>query len=231
MVKHFILPSQGPEEYFRSVIHFDPSYLREKLEQSIFTKTFDPFSKQGNYIIHLKDDARTEAELLLKKMDHLSRQQDANSYYRLLLSLLDLLYFLQPLCCIPDHDMKKLAEKELHVQRLLTYLEQHYTEDLHMEQIETELHLNKTYVCKIFKDVTGMTIFAYMNKLRLNKAKVLLIMDEQISVSDVCYETGYKYISHFSRLFKQEFGCTPTQFRGLVDYGSQRMADPDLVRI
>ncbi|MEF3311863.1 AraC family transcriptional regulator [Paenibacillus sp. GYB004] len=219
----------GPEEYCRTVIHFDPSYLRVKLNQSIFASTFDPFDKSGDHIIHLKSEARAEVEMLLKKMDHLSRQQDDNSYNRLLLSLLDLLYFLKPLCRASDQEMRRLAEKEFHVQRLLSYLEQNYTEDLNMDHIESELYLNKTYLCRIFKEVTGTTIFSYLNKFRLNKAKVLLIMDEQTTVSEVCFEIGYKHISHFSRLFKQEFGYTPNQFRGLVNNVSQRMADPDLI--
>lgn len=67
-------------------------------------------------------------------------------------------------------------------------------------------------MAKLLKEVTGMTIFVYVKKRRMNQAKILFMMDKNLAVSDVCYEVGYKHLSHLSRLFKQEFGCTPEQF-------------------
>lgn len=215
-----------PGNYCRTTIHFDPSYLSTMLNHSILTSAFDPFEKLSNHIIHLKGDTRMEIEQQLKKMDDLFKQNDTASYHRFLLSLLDLLYYIHPFCLAPDQELSKLSEKEHHVQRLLSYLEQHYASELDLEQLESEMYLNKTYLCKIFKEITGETIFIYLNKLRLNHAKIMFMMDKDISVSEVCYKVGYKHLSHFSRLFKQEFDCTPNQFRQMVDRDQKRMVLP-----
>jgi len=203
----------GPQPYLRTNVHFDPAYLREVLNDSIFTSAFETIGQLGNHIIHLEGESRTEVEQHLHKMNDLYQKNDSVSFRRFLLALLDLLYYIQPFCPTTDQSIRKMNEKELHVQRILTYLEAHYSEDLHMELLENTLYLNKTYMAKIFKEVTGTTIFIYLKNRRLNQAKILLMLDKNVSVSDVCYTVGYKHLSHFSRLFKQEFGYTPEQFQ------------------
>ncbi|MEF3302220.1 helix-turn-helix transcriptional regulator [Paenibacillus sp. GYB003] len=218
MTLHSANPSPYP--YLRTNMHFDPAYLRGVLNDSIFTSAFETIGQLGNHIIHLEGESRTEVEQHLQKMNELYQQNDAVAFRRFLLALLDLLYYIQPFCPASGRSTRKMTEKELHVQRMLNYLEAHYSEDLHMELLESELYLNKTYLAKIFKEFTGMTIFIYIKNRRLNQAKIMFMMDKSVSVSDVCYQVGYKHLSHFSRLFKQEFGCTPEQF--------QRMAHHDI---
>lgn len=201
------------KDYCRTIAHFDPHYLRQMLNDSIFTSAFKPFQQIGNSVIHLSGEVRRDVERQLYHMNQLFDSTDAVSYYRFMLALLDLLYYLHPLCLDKGGEPRKMSEKELHVQRLLHYLEQHYAEELHMEKLEQFMYLNRTYLAKIFKSATGMTIFHYVKKRRLNQAKIMLLTDSGISISQVCYEVGFKHLSHFSRLFKQEFGCTPDQYQ------------------
>jgi AraC-like DNA-binding protein len=219
-------PNPDPLNYLRTNMHFDPAYLRGVLNDSIFTSAFETIGQLGNHIIHLEGESRIEVERQLYKMNDLYRRNDAVSFRRFLLALLDLLYYIQQFCPASGQSMRKMTEKELHVQRMLTYLEAHYTEDLHMELLESELYLNKTYLAKIFKEVTGMTIFIYLKNRRLNQAKIMFMMDKGITVSDVCYRVGYKHLSHFSRLFKQEFGCTPEQFQRIAHHDIPLMTAP-----
>ncbi|MBD2866081.1 helix-turn-helix transcriptional regulator [Paenibacillus oceani] len=214
--------NSDPNNYVRTNMHFDPSYLRSMLNDSIFTSAFETIGKLRNHIIHLEGEAREEVEQHLAKMNKLFQRSDTISYRRFLLALLDMLYDIQLLCLAPDQEQPSMTEKDLHVQRMITYLEAHYTEDLHMEQLENELYLNKSYLAKLFKEKTGMTIFIYVKKRRMNQAKILFMMDKSVTVSDVCYEVGYKHLSHFSRLFKKEFGCTPEQFHRNVHHATPR---------
>ncbi|SCP94824.1 Helix-turn-helix domain-containing protein [Anaerobium acetethylicum] len=61
-----------------------------------------------------------------------------------------------------------------------------------------------------FKLITDQTPKEYMTRLRLMKAKQFL---KNLSVTDTAYELGYDNISHFIRLFKQEYGMTPKQYQ------------------
>lgn len=211
------LHSSNPDlrvEYVRSNIHFDPIHIRSLLNQCVLTNAFQPIDELGNLLIHLEVEQQQEIDHLLRRMNYLHSQPDEPSAYRFLLAFLDLLYFIYPLCLnAQQKQQNSVSNKELHVQRLITYLGQYYEKDLDMDILKQDMFLNKTYLSKIFKEVTGMTIFHYLKKLRLNQAKVLFLLQPQYSVSDVCFKVGFKQISHFSRLFKQEFGCTPEEYR------------------
>lgn len=211
------LHSSNPDprvEYVRSNIHFDPVHIRSLLNQCVLTNAFQPIDKLGNLLIHLGVEQQGEMDSLLRRMLHFRSQDDESSAYRFLLAFLDLLYFIYPLC-LNSHQQQQnsVSNKELHVQRMITYLGQYYAEDLDMDILKREMFLNKTYLSKIFKEVTGMTIFYYLKKLRLNQANILFLLQPQLSVSEVCFKVGFKQISHFSRLFKQEFSCTPEEYR------------------
>ena len=60
--------------------------------------------------------------------------------------------------------------------------------------------------------LTGKNLSAFIKNQRINLACELL-KDKSLRISDVCYEIGYEDKSAFARVFKQEFGITPTQFR------------------
>jgi AraC-like DNA-binding protein len=62
-----------------------------------------------------------------------------------------------------------------------------------------------------FREVYGTTIFGYLRKMRLNKAKTLL--DEgRMNVTEVAYEVGYSSLSHFAKTFKDTFGTAPGSY-------------------
>lgn len=111
------------------------------------------------------------------------------------------------------HDLP--SAKDQNVQDIVTYLERNYDRDLTLDDLEKELHLSKFYMTKIFKEVTGTTIFQYLYHLRVNQAKIKLLSKQRLKIIDICHQTGFKHPAHFSRVFKQLVGCTPNEYRSL----------------
>ncbi|UYQ95105.1 AraC family transcriptional regulator [Chitinophaga horti] len=70
---------------------------------------------------------------------------------------------------------------------------------------------NEAYLKKHFKEVFGNTVYGYLNQVKMNEAKTMLLND--IPVSQVAFLTGYKYVSHFTRAFKKHFGVAPNKVR------------------
>jgi len=68
------------------------------------------------------------------------------------------------------------------------------------------------YVGRAFKAYLGVTPSQFINDLRLDYAGDLLLNTDH-SVTDICYEVGFENLSHFYRLFKQRWTCTPQQYR------------------
>jgi AraC-like DNA-binding protein len=204
------------EPYRRTIVHFDPALVKSMTDAPLAVNVLQPFAELKNHRIHLEGERRAEAERLLEKMGELYRRSDDKlAYSRLLIAFLELLLLIYEWCRTQEGAAAPAfpSDKERHAQNIIDYLERHYQEDLHLEQLEERLHLNKYYLSKLFKEVTGATIFHYLYNRRINQAKIHFLMDRELSVTEVSYKVGFKHPSHFTRMFKSMVGCTPDQYR------------------
>lgn len=98
------------------------------------------------------------------------------------------------------------------VNAVLEYVDTHYAERIQLNDLVEIVHINKYYICKIFQQYTGKTVFNYVNEVRIRKAEELLLTTNR-TVTDIAYATGFLDINYFSRIFKQIMGITPTELR------------------
>jgi signal transduction histidine kinase/DNA-binding response OmpR family regulator len=82
--------------------------------------------------------------------------------------------------------------------------------DIH--RLSNEMAMSRTQLYRKFRSLTNMTITEYLRSLRLHRAKELL-HDSFLTVAETAYRTGFKNVSHFSRVFKREFGENPSSIR------------------
>jgi AraC-like DNA-binding protein len=74
------------------------------------------------------------------------------------------------------------------------------------------MHVSTFYFCKIFRKTTGLTFTDYLGRVRVEKAKNLLL-NPHLRVSEVAYTVGFQSLTHFNRLFRKITGRAPTGFR------------------
>ena len=72
--------------------------------------------------------------------------------------------------------------------------------------------MSRSYLSKLFKDETGYSLFSYINHVRIEKSKELLLNDT-ISLVDVAGLCGFEDQSYFTKVFKKETGISPKRFR------------------
>jgi AraC-like DNA-binding protein len=201
-------------KYVRSFIHFDGPHWKTLLGRMQLDHVLQPFVRLRNYRLSLRNETKREFEAMLEDLNKRCACGDDVNRDRTMLAFMDLLVYIYGLCLQPLEDQPVLpSRKESTVQRIITFVEEHYTEDLDLDRLEAGLHLSKYYLSKVFKEVTGVTIFAYLYQRRINQAKVLFLMDEDRNVTEVAFQLGFNHASHFSRLFKKQVGCTPEQYR------------------
>jgi len=98
------------------------------------------------------------------------------------------------------------------MQKVLMYVHHHFREDPSLEEIALVAGLNPGYFSSVFHQFTGKTYKKYLNELKMNYAKKLLLSGN-LSVTEVCYNCGYNTLSHFLREFKKYHGITPADMR------------------
>jgi two-component system response regulator YesN len=97
------------------------------------------------------------------------------------------------------------------VSRTIEYLRNNYTRTIGLAEIARRLSLTPNYLSSLFHRKTGMTFQRYLRRLRLEQASALLAR-QGAQVQEVAREVGYSGSRHFSRLFRQQFGCRPSQY-------------------
>jgi AraC-like DNA-binding protein len=78
--------------------------------------------------------------------------------------------------------------------------------------VASTVFLSPPYFCKIFKRVTGYTLTEYLLRIRVDKAKALLIADE-MTITEITFETGFEIHSYFDRIFHRSTNITPQEYR------------------
>ncbi|MBO1300792.1 MULTISPECIES: response regulator transcription factor [unclassified Enterococcus] len=92
------------------------------------------------------------------------------------------------------------------------YVQDHYHQDLSLQTLSEKYHFSYSYLSTIFTEKYGINFTKYLKKVRINQAKMLL-KESNLSLSDICQQTGFTEIGYFSRVFKEETGLTPSQYR------------------
>ena len=113
--------------------------------------------------------------------------------------------------CCPDRPEWQGAKKEL-VKRTKAYIQTHYTEKFSLSHLADELFVNKIYLSKCFKEITGTTLLHYYNQVRCEEAGKLL-RDPDLNVELVSSRVGFVTSSHFARVFRSFYQCSPTEYR------------------
>ena len=109
-------------------------------------------------------------------------------------------------------DMNNLNKQYERIYPMLDFIHEHYKEDINLEELSKIVMLNKTYMCSFFKDNMNMTIFEYIQKVRISQCCRLLKTTKE-PITDIALECGFNGISYFNRSFKESLGVTPKQYR------------------
>lgn len=112
---------------------------------------------------------------------------------------------------IAEEGGRKTASEEA-VHYLMRFMETDYRDNITLNTLSQLVHLNTSYLIRLFHRVTGMSPLGYLQELRMSAAKSLLLMTT-MSIQEVADAVGYQSIHYFSRLFKQKYGQSPTQWR------------------
>lgn len=99
-----------------------------------------------------------------------------------------------------------------YIRTVINYISQKYSEPIRIQEIADYCGLDRTYLGKIFKNATGYTPQKYLIMFRMKKAAQLL-KETDIPIQHVSYSVGYNDPLSFSKVFKQEMGDSPTEYR------------------
>lgn len=119
-----------------------------------------------------------------------------------------------------------LAAERTDAERLALYLDQHYIEKLSLASISSQLHIGRTRLCLLARELSGgKTLSWLITQRRISAARTLLIQSDQ-PVSAIAEAVGIGDYNYFSKVFRSVTGTTPSAFRKAHRHG-QTSPDTD----
>lgn len=101
------------------------------------------------------------------------------------------------------------------ITKVCEYIEKNMEKDISLEQVAEFAGVSSFYLSKLFKEEKGVTFINFLTDTRLDKAQQLL-KDNSISIKEITAAIGYNDQNYFSRLFKNKFGISPTEYRNTL---------------
>lgn len=109
------------------------------------------------------------------------------------------------------HTLKEQEDTDVIV-AIRQYIKEHYADELNASEIARKFYLNASYLSAQFKEKTGMNMMAYIEGIRMEKAKEFLKFKDW-NITEIASKTGYVGSNYFSRVFRKYVGMTPKQYR------------------
>jgi len=98
------------------------------------------------------------------------------------------------------------------VRKAIAYLYEHYMESISLDDAARYVGMSKEYLARCFHQEMGVTLVTYLNRYRVKQAKAFLDEGER-SLTEVALEIGFSSNTYFSRVFKQEVGMSPSEYK------------------
>lgn len=104
----------------------------------------------------------------------------------------------------PIYIYKRIVQAKL-------FIDVHFAEEIDLDNISDEAYFSKFHFIRLFKSMYGKTPHHYLVKVRIEKARLLL--EKEMTVTDVCHAVGFNSVTSFSTLFKKSTGMAPSVYQ------------------
>lgn len=205
-------------ESIHHAIVFDLSFLNTVEYDYCQLHYIEPLLSQKLKLpLYLDTESKSGQKLITEIIDLIDCYRSKSLGYQLNIkgSLLKILSYLAA-----ENQFLKIEEGpsnskdyKLHVlKQVVTYIQEHYSEKIYIQQLADEVNMNSQYFCRFFKSMTGKTPTDYINHHRIEKAIHLLSTTDQ-KIIDISLSVGFDNFSYFIKTFKNYKHCTPSEYR------------------
>lgn len=175
---------------------------------------FHSFYTRNDYI-KLKNLKSSQVEQILYEMKREAALKE-NGYLQILRA--NLMRLLIQMFRLYKQDITQAQSlpvyKQLIVQNAVTFLKEHYHEDVRCEWLAKQAYLSVNYFRSIFKEITGMTMIQMLQNIRINTACGLL-ESTNLPVIEIARQIGYSDVKFFYKIFQKLKSETPGEYRSL----------------
>lgn len=207
-----------PEELVMQVIDFEPRFIWSNhgdLLDISFLNVF--FSRPPEFENRLSYEGVKEITSLMENVAEELAQQNSYCLQMAKVKLMNILVLLNRYYFPRQQADEQGLSQSIHqsvqaVNLIINHIKQHLTEDISLQQLSQLVHLNPSYVSRIFKKYNGLNLAQYIQKLRIEKT-VAQLQETDKTIWEIALDCGFNSSSNFYKAFRSITGKSPQDFR------------------
>lgn len=218
-----IIVNSGQLHYGYANGEEDCKFCVELLHPNIFKSNLHIYQESVYPIVHSSSisywlfhwsDADYQQIVSLVDQIFAARMQHEDSVLCLLNGLFHCLWH-----CIYQHSTQELQTAGLQKnpdislqKQMVTYIHEHYAEDIGLDDIASAGNISRSKCCKIFQAYLQQSPVSFLNDYRM-EISCNLLSNTSYSITEIALACGFNHLSYFSKSFLKKYGCTPNQYR------------------
>ena len=201
------------ESYEKIVVHMKPEFLKDAFVSTPELSSIQQLFEQSKHGVAFGANTKAAVCVRLKKLHLLS-------YFDQFLEMLSILQLLSQAedkellhthPVVNPHNQKEQGR----LKNIFQFLDDQYHRKIDITEVARLSNLTNAAFCRYFKRMTRLTFTEFVNHYRIDKAKKLLRLDNNIT--ETCFQCGFESISYFNKVFKKVTGQNPLAFKKKFD--------------
>ncbi|HEX2947808.1 MAG TPA: AraC family transcriptional regulator [Clostridia bacterium] len=216
---HYFVPETNRVN--RLILHFEMSYFETAFPEARNKRFAGVLLTEKESVVSAGQNFAPVHKSLVEQITGIIREyNDQRDAYKIAMRarLFDILVILLreiPMQAYSSQERNRDMNRLGRLENVFRYVEENYTAEISLRKISAVANFSEYYFTRFFKEATGMTFGRYLNNYRVEKA-VELLRNEDDTITEVVFKSGFGSIKTFNRVFKQIKGCSPTTYKKTI---------------
>lgn len=210
-LQHFFSNTQRPVGGAEAeVLQFNREFSNQFIDATPELQSFAKLLDRARLGLVFDRETSSRATTLLRKL----RQSHAFDRIRVFMELIDCLLTARNyrMLANPGYVGQSTPQDSERMQIACRYILEHFSEEIHHQELAARVHLAPASFCRLFKKVTRKTCTAFINEIRLGHA-CRLLLESEASITEIAFACGFRNLSNFNRRFRERYAMSPRDYR------------------
>lgn len=203
----------NPALYVRNKINFSKELLTSTAIPFGYKNMVEELFSYGGRAIRLSIDSSLKIDEYFLKMSETILRESKTVMLKIFTDIFSIMDIV-----LSDNE-KNVPFVKNKISDVIEYINKNIDRKLTLDVISQNTKISKYYLCHAFCEAVGMTVFEYIEFVRMSQAKQLLT-ETNDSISAIAQSVGYDSFAYFSKVFKKNENTTPKQYRKLTNLNS-----------
>ena len=198
------------QDFHALVIYFQPDWFNEELLNST------DFARVRKLIKEIDRGIKIFGKTRTRVIKELIKLKNSTGLERII-KILDILDFVSKSdhyeCLASEGYINSYGHNDVaRLGEVYKYIMKNFNDIIKLSEIASVANMTETSFCKYFKNKTGKTFSNFVNEVRIGQA-CKMILNQNLSMSDICYSCGFNNLTNFNRTFRHFMKMTPTEYK------------------